>query len=162
MAPGPKRVPRLAKIVKTSTNVGTAGRKSEWSKWVLITILVALIALTLFYVYQLTKQSLKKKEGFENNQKPAQVILVHSPTCPHCRDFLPIFQAVQGKTVNVFGKDVVLSEVEASQAGELMSYVSGVPSVLIKDSNGVVVHTITGKRNETEFIDEVKTALAKL
>lgn len=126
--------------------------------WVMISLVAIVSIVILYFVVQYLWQLSKKKEGY-SDPKAVELILIYNPQCPHCRDFMPIFESMKSRSKDLFVKPVVMTQMEAKDAGSLMNYVSGVPCVIVRNADGKVITTITGKRTETAFIQQVNQAL---
>ena len=147
---------RGKRFASTPARQGPAGARATWAKYLMTIIVVALIAFTVFYIIQLSRGSFARKEGFAD---PSKVVLLHSNTCPHCKDFLPVFEEVQRDPQFA---SVVFEEAETSseKASQYMGSLSGVPTVLVIGPNGAPVSSLVGKRTIEVFKKELQDALA--
>lgn len=87
-------------------------------------------------------------------QGPATLILVYSPTCPHCHTYMPLWKELQktsGKRANMATMEA--SVYEQTPLSEKKS-VEGVPSVLYVDKEGAVseVSDIRNAANMTQIL----------
>ena len=89
-------------------------------------------------------------------QGPATLILVYSPTCPHCHTYMPLWKELQktpGKLTNMATMEA--SVYEQTPLSEKKS-VEGVPSVLYVDKEGAVSE-ISDIRNAANMTEILKT-----
>ena len=89
-------------------------------------------------------------------QGPATLILVYSPTCPHCHTYMPLWKELQ----NTPGKRANMATMEASVFEQTplseKKSVDGVPSVLYVDKEGSVSE-VTDIRNAANMTQILKT-----
>ena len=144
---------------KASSRPGAGAPKPTWAKYLMTIIVVALIAFTVFYIIQLSRSSFgggARKEGYAD---PTKVVLLHSDTCPHCKDFLPVFEEAQRDPQFA---SVVFEETEtrSDKAKQYLGSLSGVPTVLVLGQDGTPVTSLVGKRTLEVFKKELKDAIA--
>jgi thioredoxin-like negative regulator of GroEL len=152
--PKPKILKATSKVVKKASG----NDNPSWAKYLITIVIVVLIAFTVFYIVQISKSAFNNKE--ERYTNPQKVVLLHSNTCPHCKDFLPIFDQAR---MSMQSAGIVFEdhETHTPQAQQYMGSLSGVPTVMVFDSDGTPVTSLVGKRSASQLTTELTNALNK-
>lgn len=86
---------------------------------------------------------------------PKAVVDFWSPTCPHCMNYKPVFEAVAGE----MGDGILMAEAETSQspASAALFNVRGIPATVFL-VEGREVHRVEGEMTRPELVAAITRA----
>lgn len=138
----------MAKAVKS---------KVDYTKIILIFVLLILIGFAVFYIFNITRLS-KAMETYQNGAASYQVVYVYSSQCPHCIQFAPTFDQL----TNAQNKDNIQFlkfEYRDADAQKHMKYVDGFPTVLFYSSDDGDEYEFKGKSTGNQSINALQTSM---
>jgi len=138
---------------------------------IVVCIILALVA-AIFYYYFYVAPGMKtnyiankpKPEGFDNNNKSAELLFFYADWCPHCKTAKPVWQEIQSQYENqtINGYKVKFTEIncttESPDVEKMMNKynIEGFPTIkLIKDGQIVEFDAKPSKETLTEFLNTV-------
>ena len=121
------------KFYKSFFNVKTCG----------ITLLVIFLAYVLIHF--------KQREGFEGRK---ELLLLHMEGCPHCVKLMPEWK----KFISMNNTSIIPKAVEKDEDSSLVKKynVTGFPTILLLDKNGIKLETYEGPRTAEGLLDFCK------
>lgn len=107
--------------------------KVDFTKIILICVLLILIGFAVVYIFNITKLS-KAMEKYQNGAASYQVVYVYSSQCPHCTQFAPTFDQLANAQQSQDNVQFLKYEYRDADAQKHMKYVDGFPTVLFYSS----------------------------
>ena len=107
--------------------------KVDFTKIILVCILLILIGFAVVYIFNITKLS-KAMEKYQNGAASYQVVYVYSSQCPHCTQFAPTFDQLANAQQSQENVQFLKYEYRDADAQKHMKYVDGFPTVLFYSS----------------------------
>jgi thioredoxin-related protein len=108
-----------------------------------ITLLVIFLAYVLIHF--------KQREGFEGRK---ELLLLHMEGCPHCVKLMPEWK----KFISMNNTSIIPKAVEKDEDSSLVKKynVTGFPTILLLDKNGIKLETYEGPRTAEGLLDFCK------